>query len=312
MIDHAEAAAGIAELQKRRLSPEEAAAVWAHLEDCRECGHLRDTYELLAGALLSEAASREPHHPSSGRIVAYVLGDESMTAGERTQTGAHLRDCRTCSLEVEATRQATAPPARAHHGSLIPFGSREPVRAAVGWGALAAGIVLLLSYPAYLGLVRLPRAAREAAELKVAQQEGERRIATLEATLEEQRAWSGGAVGTLYLQVDRGGGATGPLLTVRATKGQPLIAILIEPVLPAGAADQDPFRFEIRDRSGAIVWSSDLTAGRIRDYLRDSSHTVTLLVPSNTLAPGDFTLALIDLRAPAPRTLLQVSFEVTE
>lgn len=258
------------------LDPTQAEAVAAHADQCVSCREVRETMLAVSGLAERRPALFEPH-PAASELVAFAVGD---SAGEdRLRLGAHVRACPTCTVEVDVTRHAWAG-----------IAERSPLW---GWsglriGALVVGAVIAaLSYPAYLGLVRLPReharaalAERRGAEMRSAQEALSARLGQLEARLD----WSGGAPLLFLSAGSRGGKGPAPGITLR--DGQPFVQFAIATEVPAGVA-----AMELRILRGETVTFTRTLA--TADAWDPQNHTVSVLLPSAGLLPGVYELELV-------------------
>jgi hypothetical protein len=286
-MTHDSAVVLLPEYLEGRLGERERVAVAAHCVACDECRDLTDTYGAIAASLRGRAAAASEDHPTSDRIVAFAIGPGNLETEVSAAIVAHLRGCPDCAREVETTRQADER-TRARF-RLVP-GTRL-VRMWGGWSpnfraALAAMIVLVvLGYPAYLGLTRLPWTAEE---------------------LREATRWSGPIDLIVLDSAERG---DGPLDTLTIASGQPYVLVGVLPPLPAAAAGVDRFRFTIEPGPGEVIWAAEVTASEIRTRL-DSSGVISFPVPAAILRPGRYELVFSRPDTPRVEALLQVPFEV--
>ncbi|MBI3448979.1 MAG: zf-HC2 domain-containing protein [Acidobacteria bacterium] len=273
-MTHDEAAAILVDALPGRLTPAVRARVRGHLEECEECREVLETIEVLRGA---------PEHLSVDTIVELATKEGSH---------AHLATCTACAGEVTACRASIAA-ARAQTKRLHPF-----IPAAIA----ATLTVAVLGYPAYLGVVELPRARQQAPTPQAPRTEARTEAP---ATVVPDR---GEVVLALYLGATRGGQGSAP--TIQLNPRAHFVTLLLEPVAPRAAADAEPLLFEIRDRGGHVVWSSETTAGAIRDGHGSQDRLLTLLVPVSTLPPGTYTLSLGRIGQGSGERLIESPFEI--
>jgi len=244
-----------------RLEPATLARMEPHLGSCEECRGAIETMRLLRGEPGTGDFLESPVHLPIERVVELSL------AGAPADE-AHLASCPACAAEVAACRASIAE-ARAESaaGDRSGGGRFRPFMPA----ALAAGLTLVaLGYPAYLGLVALPR-ARRAAESAPAPDRGE-------------------AVLALYLGSTRG--AAGPTPSIEPAPGARFVTLLLEPIDPRADSAAEPIRYEIRDGEGRVVWSLERAAESRRERREPADRLLTLLVPASALPPGTYSLSL--------------------
>jgi hypothetical protein len=255
--------------------------------------------------------------PGRGQALeAYLEG--RLAADEEAVFEEHYFRCAAC-LETIRIRQAlpavleTTPAPGSTRSRWRPaFFRSDRIR---GGLAVAATIALvLLAYPAFLGLRRLPRAADEArtladenarlrAELERTRDTFERQL----ADLRESSEWTGAVPLVILGRRFRGGVEADETLALRP--GQPHAPLALVPVVPDRAADADPFRFELSLKDGRVVWALDMHASEIRRAVRGTT-VVTFLVPAALLPPGAHELRLRELQPPDAEPLLEIRFRV--
>jgi hypothetical protein len=133
--------------------------------------------------------------------------------------------------------------------------------------ALTLVAVAALIYPAYLGLIRYPRAQQ---------------VAT-------PSPWSGAvAVLTLTGEAREGGvaGPSEPSAEVVVRTDQPYLPLLIAYEPPIDAQRSIEVRIA---RSSSVRWSTRGTLGSLWDR---NAEAIVLLVPASALPPGEYTLGL--------------------
>ncbi len=93
---------------------------------------------------------------------------------------------------------------------------------------------------------------------------------------------------------------------VPVRQGQRSITVAIAPALPGDLVDSEPLTIEVRNRSGAIVFSSETTAGEMR-RLTGKSGAFALVLPAPALSIGDASLSI---RSASRGELLATPFRV--
>jgi hypothetical protein len=224
------------------------------------------------------------------------------------RVSAHVRECAACSEDVEATRHA------------VDVADRKPaIDASSQWRSqhrlatvLACLVVVLLGYPAYLGLRTTPRLHEEIQALRIEQGSLREHIAELDRSLGEARreldkttGWSGAVDYVLLLGRERG---TAPVARLRIRSGQPFAAIAIQPSTPPGEASR-ACRVEIAAEGGSIAWSWQTTGGDLRRRMQ-ASETVLLQVPASSLSAGFYTLRVVPEESGTATPLLEERFLV--
>jgi hypothetical protein len=202
-------------------------------------------------------------------------------------------------------------------GSILPFAParlaalRVPVvRAAV---AAAAAVLVVLAYPAWLGVARLPVALRDNSGLRAAKESAEREAAGLRSSLDRTMAdlravssWSGPVALNVLESPARGAGET-KVLTVRPQ--QPFLLVAVQPAIPGAAGPKDTYRFAIGREGEEALWSDELTVAQIRENVRLSG-VVTFAVPAARLPPGVYRMTVTPLGDRSDHATPDIPFEV--
>ncbi len=302
-MEHREAVVLLSDHVSGRLSPALAAEVEAHLAACVECRQVAQTVRgVQAEAGAHRGALFEPH-PRADELANYALSSGSLETEMLARIGAHVRACPTCARELELARQsvrsswARAPMAWLRAESAV--GPTLLLRPAL------AVLAVLLSYPAYLGIVKYPearrageRAATETENLKRRDLDLRRALEAGDRQREELSRWGGG-VQALILSGAKRGAAAGPsVVYVRA--GQPSVPILIDFVPPRRGASLAPGEVEIV----ILQAPTDSTAWSYRAPLREvwdpASQTLSLLVPTASLPAAAYRLEVRTAGEAAP------------
>jgi len=281
----------------------------AHLATCGECRALAVAYDTVSAALHRRRLEPGGTHPTSTEIVSYALAGGLAQGSMPERVEAHLRECSACEELVAATRGADR---AASAGSWL----RPLTSVAPGTRALlaAAALLVVLVYPAYLGIVRLPRLSRQAEEARAIEAAARREAADLRSSLDKAiaerasaMAWSGPVDLTVLESTARGVGEANVL---RLRPGQPFFLVGVLAPLSAAARPAETWRFAIGPPRQAPLWTEDLPVAQVREKARTSG-VVTFAIPAALLPPGDYRLVVTaPSRAADSRPLLEVSFAV--
>jgi len=310
-MTHEEASLILVDRFAERLDAVTAARVDDHVAACDVCVGALETLRVLRGSSGSGAGTdRSPHLPIE-RIAELALDFAREGRADGGPDVAHLSTCPTCAAEVDACRASVA---EARTGLSVAAGAgRRRLRPFFPSALAAALVVAVLGYPAYIGLVELPRARRQAEAAWASAARSQSEASSLREAIEKERAAAptpdkGEIVLALYLDATRGAQGRTPAMELQP--GARVVTILLEPVVPRAAAESEPLRFEIRDREGRVVWSSETTAGAIRDRHGWTDRLLTLLVPASALSPGGYTLSLGRLGQAGAGNLIEAPFEI--
>jgi hypothetical protein len=241
-------------------------------------------------AALGDAARAREDCPDPARIWQAVQGES--TLGETRSLVDHTTGCPACAqawrLALDLGTTDASEEGRVPEGSWKValqdfFGSWRPMIQSAAMAA--AAVLLILGYPAYLGLYELPRT--------------EKSLALSEAKLADTGAktvLARGRVRVIPLSVTRG---SSDLPRVTIGTGQPWVFGLGEDAF--GSVGNDAYRFEVRSRDG-IVWSQTLRGAEVREDLKSEAGAVILAVPESVLEAGRQEARLV--RIGASETLL--------
>jgi hypothetical protein len=246
------------------------AAAESHAGTCRECADALRAMVIV-------------HHPSSEAIVQHALDVQASRADEKRRIEEHLESCGSCLEEVRASRESAA--------LAVARSSRPETQRAQGLRlplAAAAALALVLVYPAWLGLVRLPSVSRSLEQLKRAEMSlrEEAREPGIQRHLE-----AGGIARVTLLRSTTRSGAEPPV--VRLSRSTGLILLGVEFMLPPDVSLEERLAFELRTRGSELVWSSNMRAEEGITALRQDG-MIVLLVPADRLddAPAEFQLEI--------------------
>jgi hypothetical protein len=279
-VDHENVRGEIPAYIAGRLEGADLRRLEAHLGECSDCADLVEDGREIAAAVRRGASEGQAWHPDEIELKDYALRGKA-----RPEIGVHLQSCDACQIVAAAWRAWStgplriAPPAPMHR------------RLAAAVATLAAGLAIGLWY-----------GHRPAQPLGPAQGPA--------PPMREQPApplAQGGAVDLLPL-VNPMRSRTTPL-SIEIDRTQPFILIGAPVDLPLGATPADRFTFEIRDAGGKPLWSTDLTADRIRRSQR-TADVVILAIPDETLPPGRYQLRVSRTGHAGVAPLTQVDFEL--
>jgi len=294
-----------------------------HVKNCPAC------HQDVPGLISAVKAVRQAStfsllgHLTSEQVVAFAL-DPKRARAEWEGSGAdHASDCPTCKVEIEEVRRAEQ--ARLPLAVTEALGPQKERRFWEGWlgnplaqspaakvafASILAAVVL--AYPAYLGLYKMPqfesqvsalqvekeRVAAEASDLKASVQQAEDRLKKLTNLREPLHRYS-------FASPVRGQTSR---QTVEVFPGQPFILLAVRPLLGAAVLDPDVYRLEVRSAGDQTVWAVELTAEQVRRNML-SSGELDFLIPASALRSGSYQLRVLPGAEPA-RPLLEIPFEV--
>jgi hypothetical protein len=249
------------------------------------------------------------------RLRDYVLG--TLQEPERVACEDHLAGCPRCAAELlrlERSLQRLGADAEREPSFLWSAWSTRPGPTAA---VAAAAVLLVLGYPAFLGLYRLPRIEKQMDAL--AEQQS-RSVEALEARLEETRQASARKIAELaaaalpgiveihYLARPQRGGA--PAATVRIASGEALVLLGVELESAGAAPDSAVFRFELSS-DGREVWSGSLKGNEVRQFLDSPQGVILLRIPSADLPDGPYLLRVQTIAASRTETVLLQQFRIS-
>jgi hypothetical protein len=256
-VTHEEAIELLHELQLGRLEDDRRRELEQHLAECEDCQGFVETFHALRGAL--------------GRAEEEQLPEEAARALEK-----HLSVCPSCRGEGAATgdrEEAASPPTRPRRAS-----QRRWERVVT---AVAAALVLVLAYPAYVGLFGTAERARSAVE--------------------------GGAVTLQTLRSEvRGEGVES---RVRVEQAQPALLLGVEMAVPQEIRDAESLRFAFHDPEGRRVTEITVRVATARRHILKTG-VVTLLVPAEMLPDRVLTLIVTRGEETAGDAIFETDFEV--
>lgn len=286
-MTHEQAVPLVSDWARGALDAGRSRAVEEHVLSCGECQAAAEA----AVGLHAEAArlARTPSaHPSPDTLAAYVCDPQAASIIALAMIGAHVRACDSCGQDVALMREASRPAwLRTVHAAWEGPGSGGR------WlRPTLAACALLLLFPAWRGLVELPR-ERAAYEQRVQDAEQARELA--EGKLRGLAPHPtppirGGGVAALVLQgVARDAGA---LPTLRLRPGQPLQPVLLDVSPPPGEV-----RVTLLRANGSVAWTA---VGPREEYWDDANRLTGLLIPTGVLLPGEYRIEVRAGRDPTP------------
>jgi putative zinc finger protein len=286
-LTHEQAMPLVSDWARGALDADRSRAVEEHVRICVECQAAAEA----AGGLHAEAVrlARTPSaHPSSDALAQYVSEPQAASIATLARVGAHVRGCEPCGEDVALMREASRPAWwRAVRAAWDAPGSTAR------WLQPALAVcALLLAFPAWRGLVELPRehatAERRVHDADAARSRAEDRADRL--TSESRLAIRGGGVAALVLQ--GAARAAGPPPTLRLRSGQLLQPVLLDVSPPAGE-----LRLQLVRANGTIAWSA---GGPREEFWDEANRLIGLLVPTAALTAGEYRIEARRADDPAP------------
>src|SRR5262245_7201075 len=283
-----------------------------HLKSCDRCRD--EAPALVAAARVIRAAPVDAlaGHLTSGQVVTLAIGPEAAALDSHRRATEHLAVCPTCTAELKEVRRAEesrVSGGRPRQGWTLMDALRFKIPASV---AVATGLgVLLLAYPAYLGLRGLPRTRTEMAALELRARQLEEQLRGVSASLTQATEASSrlsrwqGPVRLFALTSPVRGEMS--IQSIRLDPEEPYVLVSLRPILES-TAEADVYRFFIQGMDGRETWSAEQTAGEIRQQLK-SSGALIFPIPSKLLAPGRHELRVIRQANPQ-EPILQILFEI--
>ena len=305
-MTHDEAAPRLTEWIEGRLERRESEAVASHVASCPECEGIADVARLLLKArtaglpeksfvssrAMGPADDAAPAiHPGAEEVAVYAAEPGELETRDLARIGAHLVECSSCAEEVALTRRADAAIRPRRPSAIEGFWKNLWSLERHGAIALAAGfVILILAYPAWLGLFRLPDVTEEVDALQL-QSGGLRREAAAAADEADRlrgdlsRAASWGGVVPLAVLREPSRGAKASRNIVRIAPGQPVVPLILTPELDGDLPDDIALWIEIEDAAGRLRWSVETKVGDVRAEIR-ASKVFAILAPSPAFLSG--------------------------
>lgn|GEM_PF-2717036 len=292
-----------------------------HLDACARCRDEAPALLAAARAIRAAPPSVFAGHPASEQIVMLALNPEDASLDVHRQVAEHVSHCPTCAAELAEVRRAeqkrvSRRSERPALGELIhalgrtwPDLTRGRLPAAI---ALAASLaVVLLAYPAFLGLRDLPliKGQLQALEMRAAQLEAQTRdlsdsLAKANKAPSRDR-WSGPLRLFALTSPLRGETVT---RSVRLDPAAPYVLIGVRPILPEESSQSDVYRIVIVGPDGREVWHSQLRVEEIRRLMRDSGALI-FPIPSDVIPTGKYDLRVLPEKSPRA-LILEIPFQI--
>lgn len=290
-LTHEQAVPLVSDWARGVLDDAQSRAVEEHVLLCGECRAVAEA----AGGLHAEAErlARTPSaHPSADALAQYVTEPQIASTLTLARVGAHVRGCDPCREDVALMREASRPVV----WRALRAWWEEPGSGARRLQPALALAAILLCFPAWRGLVELPR-QRAASEQRIRDADRAReRAETMvrELTIQPAPALRGGGVAALVLQGTlRDAGA---LPTLRLRSGQPLQPVLLDVSPPRGE-----LHVTLVHANGSVAWTASGPRGEFWD---EANRLMGLLVPTDVLTPREYQ---IEVREGENRTPFFVS-----
>ncbi len=293
-----------------------------HLKGCAQCRD--EAPALLAAARAIRAAPVEAlaGHPASDQIVALAMDPEAAALDVNRRVAEHVTGCATCSAELQEVRRAEhdrLSHKRARPGPAALISALRSVLQNLTYGPFPARVALvtslglvLLAYPAFLGLRQLPRVKGQMEDLELRTKQLEAQIRDLSTSLAQANQaatrlshWSGPLRLFALTSPVRGQTAT---QTISVDPAEPYVLVSVRPILAEPSAESDVYRFIIEGTDGRVEWSTELTVEQMRRQMR-ASGALIFPIPSPLLAPGKHELRVLPVKNPQ-EPILQISFEI--
>lgn len=260
-MSHEEAATLLTDYAADRLSYERAESVKTHLASCDDCSEVLATVRGLRVEIREHGAALIEPHPDADVLARYASTPDALAIGELERVGSHVRACATCRHEVDVAHRAASRSAAWWYrlGELL-----SPRTPAPAWApAVLTALVLLLAYPAYLGIKS--------------------------GTEDRSASGPGGGARVLLLEVSTRGVA-GEIPAFTLPPEQATVPVIIAVDLPGGGEMSRAITVRlVRDESS--IWSREMRASEIWD---DRLQAVTLLIPRDRLSRGEQRLEVIE------------------
>jgi len=293
-MNHDNAVQLIEELHHGTLVGHVRNALLSHMDLCRECTALSETY-----VTISDAYVVEQEHPSSLSMARYAVNPADLDEDERDRVASHLGGCATCRLELDVTREAEAEisrvqAARDEGAAALPITGISHFRA----GLAAAILVAALGYPAYLGLTHLPRIKEKLAQLE----------SVPPSITRSAENWSGNVQMVVLNPRLRSGDRSVPSLEIGE---DPYVVLAVDFSATDDERQGGAARLAIQDADGLPVWSKELSGASI-DRDMQATGAVAVLVPVAILRPGRLTTSVTHDRNGGEEELFQADFRVVQ
>jgi len=282
-MDHSTAETLLEEFVAGRLAPERAAEVESHVRGCAECAPHADLLRGLRREVAAHGDALFTPHATSDELARLELRVDTLSVADAARLGAHLRACPTCAAERKMIRDSAGP---------------APWRAFLAWLSTAdqpsawlrpafALLVVLLAWPAYVGMVEYPRARDAAATARAEAERAAAHVAPPPGVLVPPGTpvWNGGGAAVLIL-TGATRGANAALPTAKLHPGQPGLTIVTDRRL----MEPDSLLLTLWDDQHRLVWKQPVTASELWDA---NARVTSVMIPAGNLTPpGDYSIEI--------------------
>ena len=272
-VEHEQAAQVLPDYAEGALDPADADALERHVASCVECNENLSLLRRIGMEIAESGAAVFDDHPEGTRLVDYALVSPQLAEADLARIDAHVKSCPTCSREVASVRAAESWSRSWWRG--IEDLLRGVIAPAPVPALASAFAALLLVYPAYLGVVRLPVVARERAE-------------AIEA-LASREAWEGGPIATLFLAASTRGEPDSHMPVLRLRPHQAFLPIQIDFDMSAWPAEQVAVVTLRELNSPRQLWRHSGSAAEMWD---PSDEAINLLLPADSLGAGTYAMEI--------------------
>lgn len=293
-----------------------------HLKGCPRCRDEAPALLAAARAIRAAPAGALAGHPASEQIVALAIDPEAAALAVNHGLVEHVTGCATCSAELQEVRRAEQKRLSDTQrrpglvtligalGNALRVPTHGPVPARI---ALVTSIgILILAYPAYLGLRQLPRVKAQMGDLELHTRQLEGQINDLSTSLSQARQdsarlsrWSG-PLRIFALTSPLRGQGMAPSIDV--DPAEPYVLVSVRPVLAEPSSLSGVYRTVIVDANSREIWSIEMTVEEIRTQMRHSGALI-FPIPSSLLRPGKHELRVLSQKG-SQEPILQIPFEV--
>jgi len=273
-----------------QLSKDREEEIQEHIESCPECKEILQLHHIIEKEAGHKVINLFEPHPSADEIVQYALDRDSISPEDLNYLEKHIGRCENCQEDVrragepipesdgvlsvqdlkkEALR--VPPQVEESRGGIVSFFSR-PITVPAAVPLAAAALLILLLYPAYLGINK------------------------------SISRHMGGAPVTLYLEgapLTRGGDEIilrggPPTASVRVPAGRDFLSLLLRGERESLPAPDSSEQVELTLESTAdraTVWSA---LERFSDIYEEESNLINVLIPANILDEQEYVFRIFN------------------
>ena len=298
MTSHDEIREHLADLISSRIEPDQRRRVEAHLAGCTECRELVKDLEEMRKQVREAGESIFEPHPDPSALHRIGSGERG---AQDTQIERHLAACPTCRLEVEAWKriQASKGPARLTPGGVTRLEpSARPAASALWIGlSAAAGIVLGCLVTLLIVSSKTPRLHPPPS--------GGSPTADHQASIPTLQP-------VLHVLPELLRDEQIPVQKWVLDPAEPYVSVAVPLTLPVKASDAERFRFEmVRAGQEEAVWSSEMTAARIREHLKASDLVSLSVILPRSLEAGSYEFRMLSSDTPDRPPLYRAGIELS-